>query len=186
MKKEFEEGVNAMSRIDFSPGTATQDIINVYETNSRHLGGLLGAYDLSGDKRLLDKAIEVADMIYAAFDTPNRMPLTRWRPTAATSGSPQRAEAEVLAAEMGSFSLEFTRLTQLTGGEFIGYDMQFMGSNFYSDPKYYDAAHRITNKLHQVQPKTRLPGMFNLVFDLKNLRFNEGGTFKLGAMIDSL
>jgi mannosyl-oligosaccharide alpha-1,2-mannosidase len=118
MKKEFEEGVNAMSRVDFSPGTSTEDTINVYETNSRHLGGLLGAYDLSGDKRLLDKAIEVADMIYAAFDTPNRMPLTRWRPTAATSGSPQRAEAEVLAAEMGSFSLEFTRLTQLTGGEF--------------------------------------------------------------------
>jgi mannosyl-oligosaccharide alpha-1,2-mannosidase len=116
MQEEFEDGVNAMSRIDFSPGTSTQDTINIFETNVRHLGGLIGAYDLSGDKRLLEKAVEVADMMYAAFDTPNRMPLTRWRPMAATSGSPQRAEDAVLAAEMASFSLEFTRLTQLTGG----------------------------------------------------------------------
>jgi mannosyl-oligosaccharide alpha-1,2-mannosidase len=56
----------------------------------------------------------------------------------------------------------------------------------HAEPKYYDAAHRITNKLYEVQSKTRLPGMFNLVFDLKNLRFDSGGTFKLGAMIDSL
>lgn len=169
MKNEFDEAIDAVAGIDFSPGTSTQDTINVFETNVRHLGGLLGAYDLSNDERLLGKAVEVADMIYASFDTPNRMPLTRWRPVYATSGSAQKAEDAVLSAEMGSFCLEFTRLTQLTG-----------------DTKYYDAADRITNKLHAAQMKTRLPGMFNLVFDAKHMRFAEGGTFKLGAMIDSL
>ena len=169
MRKEFEEGVAAVARIDFSPGTSAQDLINVFETTIRHLGGLIAAYDLSGDKRLLDKAVELADMLYVAFDTPNHMPLTRWRPSYATKGFPQRAEDAVLAAEMGSFCLEFTRLSQLTG-----------------DPKYFDAAHRITEELSDAQPKTRLPGLFNLVFNGKHMKFHEGGTFKLGAMIDSL
>ena len=169
MKKEFEEGVAAVSTIDFSLGSSTQELINVFETNIRHLGGLIGAYDLSGDKRLLEKAVELGNMLYASFDTPNHMPLTRWRPAYANGKFEQRAEAAVLAAEMGSFCLEFTRLTQLTG-----------------DKRYFDAAHRITNKLAEAQMKTRLPGLFNLVVDGMHMKFHGGGSFKLGAMIDSL
>jgi hypothetical protein len=36
------------------------------------------AYDLSSDIRLLRKAAEVGEMLLVAFDTPNRMPVTRW------------------------------------------------------------------------------------------------------------
>jgi mannosyl-oligosaccharide alpha-1,2-mannosidase len=169
MKTEFAEATEAAARVDFSPGTSTQEVVNVFETNIRHLGGLLGAYDLSGDMQLLEKATEVGNMLYAAFDTPNRMPITRWKPEEASKGKPQHADDAILAAELGSFGLEFTRLTQLTG-----------------DPKFFDAAQRITNKLHQAQSKTRLPGMFNLVFNGKDMVFDQGGTFKLGAMIDSL
>lgn len=115
MKGEFAKGATAVSSLDFSPGSATLEVINVFETNVRHLGGLLGAYDLSGDQRLLDKAVEVGDMLYAAFDTPNHMPITRWRHMRAKSGLTQHADEMVLAAEIGSFGLEFTRLSQLTG-----------------------------------------------------------------------
>jgi len=38
------------------------------------LGGLLSAYDLSDDVRLLRKAQELADRILPAFDTPNKIP----------------------------------------------------------------------------------------------------------------
>jgi mannosyl-oligosaccharide alpha-1,2-mannosidase len=77
MKDEYIEAVNAAIQIDFGPKIDGE--INVFETIIRYLGGFLGAYDVSGchDARLLNKAIEVADMAYASFDTPNRMPVSR-------------------------------------------------------------------------------------------------------------
>lgn len=78
MKDEFEEAVAAVERIDFS--VTVEEEINTFETNIRYLGGLLAAYDLTDNQypSLLEKAMEVADLLYAAFDTPNRMPITRW------------------------------------------------------------------------------------------------------------
>ena len=76
-KREFTRAVNALGKIDFT--RSTEDEINVFETTIRYLGGFLAAYDLSGNKLLLSKAIEMGDMLYAAFDTPNRMPITRWK-----------------------------------------------------------------------------------------------------------
>ena len=35
----------------------------------RVLGGLLSAYELSGDEMLLDKAVEIAERLMPAFDT---------------------------------------------------------------------------------------------------------------------
>lgn len=78
LDEEFEEAVHAVKKIDFTT-TAVQRL-NVFETTIRYLGGLLSAYDLSKGKHstLLHKAVELGDMLYAAFDTPNRMPVTRW------------------------------------------------------------------------------------------------------------
>lgn len=76
---EFEEALDALDRIDFYTTDSTQ--INVFETNIRYLGGFMGAYDLTDGAHpiLLKKAVEVADMLYGAFDTSNRMPQTRWQ-----------------------------------------------------------------------------------------------------------
>ena len=80
--EEFEEVVKAVDEIDFT--TSRRDDIPLFETTIRYLGGLLGAYDISGGKyrNLLDKAVELAEILMAAFDTPNRMPVTfyRWKP----------------------------------------------------------------------------------------------------------
>lgn len=43
--------------------------INVFETTIRIVGGLLGAYELSGDDMFLSKAAELADELLLAFDT---------------------------------------------------------------------------------------------------------------------
>lgn len=75
---EFEEALQALEYIDF---TTTESIqINVFETNIRYLGGLLGANDLTRGKYpvLLKKATEIADFLYGSFDTRNRMPQSRW------------------------------------------------------------------------------------------------------------
>ncbi|KAK4108535.1 glycoside hydrolase family 47 protein [Canariomyces notabilis] len=171
LRHDFEIAVAAAANISFE--TVTTDEINVFETNIRYLGGFLSAYDLSGDKRLLRKAKEAGDMLYAAFDTPNRMPITRWRlrelaGAQAQGGKEQVAHDNVLLAEMGSFTMEFTRLSIITG-----------------DPKWFDAVNRITAILESQQDSTALPGMWPLVVNARDQVFNRGGAFTLGAMADS-
>ena len=148
MEKEFEEAVEAVKNIDFT--ISPRPDIPVFETTIRYLGGLIAAYDVSGKKHiaLLDKAVQLADILFSIFDTPNRMPQTfyRWKP--AFASQPHRAGTRVVLAEIGTLSLEFTRLAQLTG-----------------EPKYYDAIARITDAFEEWQNSTRLPGMWPTVLD---------------------
>ena len=78
LHEEFELSLSALHKIDFS--TTDVPTMNVFETTIRYLGGLLSAYDLSKGKHdiLLEKAVVLGDMLYVAFDTPNRLPITRW------------------------------------------------------------------------------------------------------------
>ena len=140
MKDEFSEAVAAAVTIDFTPNPAI-DTVYVRGTTTGFLAGFLSAYDLSGDVRLLRKAVEVGDMLYKAFDTPNHMPITRWNIHAAARGEKQVAGG-MLLAEVGSSSMEFTRLSMLTG-----------------DAKWFDAVQRITDEMAAQQDSTALPGL---------------------------
>lgn len=75
MKKEFEQAVDALKHLDFTMSPSQS--ISVFETTIRYVGGLLSAYDLSEERYpiLLEKAIQLGDMLYASFDTPNNMPI---------------------------------------------------------------------------------------------------------------
>ncbi|GAB7360292.1 hypothetical protein MBLNU230_g8050t1 [Neophaeotheca triangularis] len=167
MKTEFWEGVNATLAIDFSD--SSMDLINIFETTIRYLGGFLAAYDLSGDQRLLDKSVELAEMIYHAFDTPNRMPITRWRVHDAAEGLMQTAPNQILSAEIGSLELELTRLSQIT-----------------NDPRWHDAGKRVMDVFDEQQSRSNLPGMWPLAVNAFESDFSSGTTFTLGAMADSL
>ncbi|KAI1740748.1 glycoside hydrolase, partial [Xylaria scruposa] len=163
---EFDEAVSAAATIDFARTEMHE--INVFETNIRYLGGFLAAYDLSRDIRLLRKAVEVGEMLYHAFDTPNHMPVTRWDVHAAMRGERQVA-GTLLIAEIGSLSMEFTRLSQLTGNS-----------------KWFDAIQRIMDELAAQQSSTAVPGLWPLTVDADKMIFNSGLTFTLGAMADSV
>jgi mannosyl-oligosaccharide alpha-1,2-mannosidase len=169
LHSEFQEAVEALNAIDFS--TCSLDTLNVFETTIRYLGGFLAAYDISNGKYpiLLQKAGEMGDMLYHAFDTPNRMPITRWNFKNAAKGERQEADENVLVAEIGSLTLEFTRLSQLTG-----------------DPRYFDAVQRIMNVFTEQQSKTNLPGMWPVVVNAQMLDFTVGTGFTLGGMADSM
>lgn len=82
LKEDFEEATNAIKNIDFT--TSNRHEIPLFETVIRYLGGLIAAYDLSSGtyRILLDKAVELAEILMGAFDTPNRMPMTfySWKP----------------------------------------------------------------------------------------------------------
>jgi mannosyl-oligosaccharide alpha-1,2-mannosidase len=83
-------------------------------------------------------------------------------------GKPPQPGQKTLLAEVGSLSLEFTRLTQLTG-----------------DPKYFDAIQRITDHLEKAQSETTIPGLWPMTVDLENLDFNKDSHYTLGGMADS-
>jgi len=82
-------------------------------------------------------------------------------------GLPIKASRSTLLAELGSLTLEFTRLTQLT-----------------KDPKYFDAVQRITNVLEDAQMTTKLPGLWPVVVDAERLEFSNS-QFTMGGMADS-
>lgn len=166
-EEEFNSAIEDVESIDF--GYTGLEHINVFETNIRHLGGLLAAFELSKDERLLAKATEVGEMLYHAFDTPNHMPITRWKMREAGEGKTQVADEQVLLAEIGSMTMEFTRLSQLTG-----------------DPKFYDAVTRITRLLEEQQENTKLPGMWPIVVNAKNADFTGDNMFTLNSMADSM
>lgn len=169
LKAEFEEAVAAVRKIDFtSSDTLT---LNVFETTIRYLGGFLSAYDVSGGAypALLEKAVELGDMLYIAFDTEERMPILRWYWPASRDGGDMEASNINALAELGSLSVEFTRLSQLTG-----------------DQKFYDAINRITNVLRENQNNTRLPGMWPISTNGVTPNFSVDRRFSLGGMSDSL
>ncbi|OAR05772.1 hypothetical protein LLEC1_02431 [Akanthomyces lecanii] len=148
LKEEFDDAVkNGVANIDFT--FSEKSDIPVFETTIRYLGGLLAAFDVSGGHKgdypvLLDKAVELAEVLYGVFDTPNRMPVLyyRWQPQHVSQ--PHKA-GNVGVAELATLSMEFTRLAQLT-----------------KENKYYDAIDRITNALvkFQADGKTAISGLF--------------------------
>lgn len=86
----------------------------------------------------------------------------------AKDGLFQEAGTGVLLAEIGSLSLEFTRLSQLSG-----------------DPKFFDAIQRIYDVFEAQQPLTKLPGMWPMVVNARETNFTDDKTFTFGAMADS-
>ncbi|KAG9241376.1 glycoside hydrolase family 47 protein [Calycina marina] len=169
MKDDFALAVQACEDIDFT--TTEADVVNVFETTIRYMGGFLAAYDVSGAKypTLLAKAVEVGELLMSVFDTPNRMPISRWKWKEYIRGEPQTAPERMLVSELGSLSLEFTRLTQLTG-----------------DPKFYDAVQRIADELEKGQNTTKLSGMWPVMVDASEPSFDQDNSFTLGGMSDSL
>ncbi|KID78539.1 Endoplasmic reticulum mannosyl-oligosaccharide 1,2-alpha-mannosidase [Metarhizium brunneum] len=169
LKDEFDEAAKAAKNIDFT--YTNKDRIPVFETTIRYLGGLIAAYDVSGGASggysfLLDKAVELAEVLMGIFDTPNRMPLLyyNWRPE--YTSQPRRATSAGMA-ELATLSMEFTRLAQLT-----------------AQHKYYDAIDRITNGLIELQKRgTTIPGLFPENLDISGC--NRTATNRRDAMSEA-
>ncbi|KAH7266478.1 hypothetical protein FSOLCH5_012612 [Fusarium solani] len=165
MKEEFHEAVQVVAMIDWAH--THDDYINLFEVAIRHLGGLISAYELSDEAVLLGKAIELGEMLYATFDTPNRLP-SHWLYFKDAKKGTQKADESMSGAAGGSMCLEFTRLTQITG-----------------NPKYYDATERIKQFFYRNQRNTKIPGLWPHVMNYRDEKVDES-RFTLGAGADSL
>ncbi|KAK4245076.1 glycoside hydrolase [Corynascus novoguineensis] len=163
---DFYDAAAAAARLDWADTSDTA--ANLFETTIRHLAGLLSAYDLSGEPALLQKARELGDMLYMGFDTPNRMP-GFWLNFEDAKQGRQIAGTNDPSASPCSLSLEFTRLSLLTG-----------------DPKYYDAIARITDFLERTQNESKLPGIWPKLINFREQSVDRESGFTLGALADSL
>ncbi|CAI6010026.1 unnamed protein product [Closterium sp. NIES-65] len=112
---------------------------NVFETTIRILGGLLSAYDLSGDPMLLAKAKELADKLLPAFTTPTGIPLAFVNLASGTSRSHGWTGRSALLADLGSTQLEMVALSQRTG-----------------DPKYANASEHVIRQIAKIFPSDGL------------------------------
>ncbi|KAK0568462.1 hypothetical protein OC861_001943 [Tilletia horrida] len=138
--------------------------IPVFETAIRYLGGLLSAYDLSGDELMKHRAEELAQLIMPAFETTSGLPVGRIKMQ--DQGMQHMSTGSVVLAEVGSLLLEFTRLWQVTGNR-----------------TYFDRVQRVTDYLEHNITSGKSGALLgtNLYPDTHST----SGTISFGGMADS-
>lgn len=158
LSDDFKEAVQYVSEINFR--STYRPAIPLFETVIRYLGGLIAAYDLSGgtEQILLDKATELGDNLLGAFDTPNRMPMVFYNWQDKDVKTKWRAGTDTSFAELGSLSVEFTRLAQLSG-----------------QSKYYDAIARITDAVAEFASHSDISGLMPQVLDVSGCNVSTTG-----------
>ncbi|KAJ1939358.1 hypothetical protein EC988_007332, partial [Linderina pennispora] len=72
LDKEFQDAKQFVKKVDFDHNDGEPS--KVFETNIRYIGGLISAYELSGDRVFLKQATALADNMLEAFDTPTGIP----------------------------------------------------------------------------------------------------------------
>ncbi|KAF9972269.1 hypothetical protein BGZ73_004654, partial [Actinomortierella ambigua] len=109
LNTEFDEALEwVKTKFDMTKNPSAQ--LQFFETVIRYMGGLLSAYDLSGEKVLLDKAEELGNIMLNAFKTSD-FPASR----VTVDAQHQPSSSSYVLAEVGTIQLEFTRLSALTG-----------------------------------------------------------------------
>ncbi|CAG8521288.1 13146_t:CDS:10, partial [Gigaspora rosea] len=98
LKDEFNRSRDFVETVDFSK---SDNVISVFETTIRYLGGLLSAYEFSNDHVFLDKALELGNALLPSFNSVSGFPYDSWDLTN--------------LAQIGTLQLEFMKLSQLTG-----------------------------------------------------------------------
>jgi hypothetical protein len=110
--------------------------VKVFEVNIRVLGGLVSMYQLSGDERILARAVDVADRLMPAFASPTGIPYFSVNlRTGAVSGR------QVNVAEAGTYLLEMGMISYFTG-----------------DPRYYRAAKASSRAIYSRRSELGLVG----------------------------
>ncbi|KAF9343879.1 hypothetical protein BGX26_005091, partial [Mortierella sp. AD094] len=134
--KEFDEALEWI-KTSFDMTKNPTAMHQFFETIIRYLGGLLSAYDLTGEKVLLDKAEELGGYLLNAFQNRD-FPASR---VAILESANHVPVYNFALAEAGSIQLEFSRLSMLT-----------------NNPIYDQKAQRIIEILGSAT--SELPGLF--------------------------
>ncbi|KAK9766542.1 hypothetical protein K7432_004302 [Basidiobolus ranarum] len=110
---DYIQAKQHVKTMNFSQGTN----VPFFETISRYIGGLLGAYELMQDSIMSEKAAELGKALAQAFESPSGIPYSSLNFTSETTTSTVNTEGSLLG-EIGGIQIEFNRLTQITGKSF--------------------------------------------------------------------
>ncbi|KAJ8247191.1 hypothetical protein GJAV_G00259790 [Gymnothorax javanicus] len=113
LREEFKEGQEWIQQnLDFGVNAE----VSVFEVNIRFIGGLLAAYYLSGQEVFKVKAVQLAEKLLPAFNTPTGIP---WAMVNLKSGVGRNwgwaSAGSSILSEFGTLHMEFVHLTYLTG-----------------------------------------------------------------------
>ena len=173
--KDWSRGYTGVRKTDDEEGETEETFsmsrdrttnLAVFETGIRYLGGLLGAYDLSGDDLLLTRALDLGDVLARAFRTESGLPSGRIDP-----GTKDYYHLyTVSTAEIGSMTLELTRLSQASGNN-----------------TFYELAQRGMDYLEQrVIPRSKHEPLMPQWFQVHSpLETPMDGSFTFGGLVDS-
>ncbi|KAL4272356.1 hypothetical protein GQ457_13G018780 [Hibiscus cannabinus] len=137
---------------------------SVFETTIRVVGGLLSAYDLSGDKVFLEKAQDIADRLLPAWDTTTGIPYNVINLAHGNPHNPGWTGGQSILADSGTEQLEFIALSQRTG-----------------DPKYQEKVEKVIVALNKTFPAD---GLLPIYIN-PNSGTGSSSTITFGAMGDS-
>ena len=91
--------------------------VSVFETTIRSLGGLLSAYDLSGDKVFLEKAEELGKKLQMAYNTASGLPHGSVNLNTGSSRNFGWYGNNYILAEIGTQQIEYRYLSRATGND---------------------------------------------------------------------
>jgi len=170
LKEEFYEARDWIR--DYLTCEKARDV-SVFETTIRSLGGLLSAYDVSGDAVFLSKAKDLGSRLIVAFDgsDKNGMPHQTVNLSAKAITRSHRAQTNI--AEVGTLQLEFRQLSSIT-----------------NDPSYAQKTERVFELLHPLHKNGLYPIDITKKFqssdtDTNLESYKLSGKITFGAMGDS-
>lgn len=161
LNAEFAE---ARAWVEESLTFAVSKDVNLFEVTIRVLGGLLGAYHLSGDKVFLDKAVDLGDRLMPAFSTKSGVPYSDVNLGTRTAHSPKWGP-DSSTSEVTTIQLEFRDLSRVSG-----------------QPKFEAAAAKVSEHVHQLE---KFDGLVPIFINANTGAFREFSTISFGARGDS-
>ncbi|RCI02895.1 maturation of Asn-linked oligosaccharides protein [Rhizopus stolonifer] len=163
LEKEYDEALHFINRLNFS---YSDTLAKGFETNIRYLGGMLAANDLRPNKMLVRKSVELAEAalvpLFVKTTSGLKVPYTNMD---LNTGMPE-VVSQINLAEFGTYTMEFTRLSQVTG-----------------DAKYEKLAMDLTKAILDQTP--RLPGLYPSTWTVDPFKPIESSLINMGGGGDS-
>jgi len=141
--------------------------VSVFETTIRSLGGLLSAYDLSGDAMFLETADDLGNRLSNAFQSSTGIPYSETVLNGNHSFNSVWHSQHAVLSELGTLQLEFRHLAASTGKR-----------------KYADMVEKVILSMEEIQP---VHGLYPIYIYNDNSDKPQFGSNKItfGAMGDS-
>lgn len=164
MKEEFEE---AREWIGENLEHDADKLVSTFENTIRSLGGLLSAYDWSGDAVFLEKAVDLGDRLIKAFDSPSGIPYSHVNLKTGVGKNSNWNSRGTSIAEAGTLQIEFRFLAKVTG-----------------NVTYADKAEHVFDLLGMLKTEDGL--YFNHVMNMNNVSSTSAGSkLTFGGEADS-